>query len=865
MGDKGDTTAGPVTPAVPARRGYTISRVEAAPSAASKQPLNVAAANGGYDKASTDKKKAPHREGGAGRTGRGGDGGSKDGERGKKKRAGKGGNAVSLFAGRGDTRVNNEPNGGFDRSKAIAPKGSAHQQQVRRGKDSGFAGVRSAITSTMGRDGGRRQYHHEHDDRAEAPPAAAATATRPVSFNSRRQHQDPPQSHNTTANPSNPGTASHAKPSHVRGRGDHNSGGGGGQGGGGILSRLGSPPRSPRIGNQDRAHDNTNPNVHRRPGSPPPSPRNALSRTDDNTNRKHDRRGAHRSSSATLSRASDAAKGEARLGSNDARQPLPRPPAAATATTAKQGRKEHEKQCGRAASGANSRNGSGGSNSSFSPFSRVRGVVNNAVINAAKSRSGRQRDDGGRGDNNPVASRRGENGGSRVSGGRPDSGATAVPAHRTGEKSSGSGREGCRIDREGAQHSMLQKQRQQKQDKYARGTCMSMCPESERREREAEGGLSSFEATEATAGASVSFRQRVADPKKAVKKYRRSAAGRDMHSPELLRPLSVLQTTTQYLVQDVFAIACSSSSSVSSQRRREQGGSPASLIAQAYMFVEDRLRAVRQDLTVQGLALEGTTGAAEVLRTTANFYILAGYLMSDEARINVFDRHLHTREMQGVFSSLAELFFQGARVELPSQILNHHQHHHLGVDEYLCLQAVHALATAISNGNSSSGGDTQLGDAAGEQGVGRLFTTTVSKLCGGSSFSLPRPTHHSDGDGGDAGIASVAVTDPVEGRIQPPPVSFRTAFPKMATAVRILAVVRDGNWSEFFRLLGNFTPKPNGDAIREGKTLLVGGENASSPFAVRLRCVCHGMLLPLRAHALRAMNKAYGKSEKVPL
>lgn len=58
---------------------------------------------------------------------------------------------------------------------------------------------------------------------------------------------------------------------------------------------------------------------------------------------------------------------------------------------------------------------------------------------------------------------------------------------------------------------------------------MSMCPESERREREAEGGLSSFEATEATAGASASFRQRVADPKKAVKKYRRSAAGRDMH------------------------------------------------------------------------------------------------------------------------------------------------------------------------------------------------------------------------------------------------------------------------------------------------------------------------------------------------
>lgn len=58
---------------------------------------------------------------------------------------------------------------------------------------------------------------------------------------------------------------------------------------------------------------------------------------------------------------------------------------------------------------------------------------------------------------------------------------------------------------------------------------MSMCPASEMREREVEGGLSSFEATEATSKSSVPFRQRVADPDKTVKKYRRSAAGRDMH------------------------------------------------------------------------------------------------------------------------------------------------------------------------------------------------------------------------------------------------------------------------------------------------------------------------------------------------
>lgn len=39
----------------------------------------------------------------------------------------------------------------------------------------------------------------------------------------------------------------------------------------------------------------------------------------------------------------------------------------------------------------------------------------------------------------------------------------------------------------------------------------------------------------------------------------------------------------------------------------------------------------------------------------------------------------------------------------------------LGADEYLCLQAVHALATAITNG--FKGGETQLGVAADSQGM----------------------------------------------------------------------------------------------------------------------------------------------------
>lgn len=80
----------------------------------------------------------------------------------------------------------------------------------------------------------------------------------------------------------------------------------------------------------------------------------------------------------------------------------------------------------------------------------------------------------------------------------------------------------------------------------------------------------------------------------------------------------------------------------------------------------------------------------------------------------------------------------------------------------------------------------------------------------------------------------------------------------MATAVRLLGAVGAGNWSEFHRVLGR-TSTDNGGVF------LVGDEGVESPFATRLRCLCHGMLLPIRAHALRALNKSLGKGEKVEL
>eukprot|EP00752_Nemacystus_decipiens_P008387 g7498.t1 len=464
-------------------------------------------------------------------------------------------------------------------------------------------------------------------------------------------------------------------------------------------------------------------------------------------------------------------------------------------------------------------------------------------------------------------------------------GKTSRLSEASGARDNAAGDGGISKARGSSQHQRQQKQggrpqhqhREHRHDRekyhgegsYARGTCMSMCPESEIREREAEGGLSCFETTEATAKPSVPFRKRIADPDRMVKKYRRSAAGRDMHSPQQLRPLAVLQTTARYLVKDVFAKACSNSGSDSESEQRQRSPGPSS-IAKAYVFVEDRLRAVRQDLTVQGLVLEASAGAAEVLKTTANFYIVAGYLMSDEAS-DVFDRHLHTRELQGVFSSLAELFFQakakGASFpDEPSGI--DETFHALGADEYLCMQAVHALATAIAN--TPKGAETQLGVTVGGQGVGRLVTTTVSKLCSTSGTSgTGRASGSKDGENGGmvsaSAAAAAATTTGARAANGPMSEPLCNTFPKMAIAVRLLGVVGAGDWSQFFRVLGIDVDVDGCSGGTQSDLRLVGGELASSPFVARLRCLCHGMLLPVRVHALRAMNMAYGRSEKVPL
>ena len=102
---------------------------------------------------------------------------------------------------------------------------------------------------------------------------------------------------------------------------------------------------------------------------------------------------------------------------------------------------------------------------------------------------------------------------------------------------------------------------------------MEMCPEHERLEREIQKELDKLELIPGTTQA---------DPKAAVKIYRRPAAGRELPLPEEVRPPAVLQTTLDYLLHTLLPA---------------DPRDPQFAVVQPFLW--NRTRAIRQDFIVQ--------------------------------------------------------------------------------------------------------------------------------------------------------------------------------------------------------------------------------------------------------------------------
>ncbi|XP_053576109.1 SAC3 domain-containing protein 1 [Bombina bombina] len=173
------------------------------------------------------------------------------------------------------------------------------------------------------------------------------------------------------------------------------------------------------------------------------------------------------------------------------------------------------------------------------------------------------------------------------------------------------------------------------------GICLDMCPEQEIRLREQQGRLHRFETANVVNAKKVRGGYlHVADPKKAVKEYSRPAAGKELSCPRDLRTPNTLLKTVQYLIMDVFEYA------------KDRGPR---MLAEAYSFVFDRLRSVRQDLIVQ--RVRGKLGA-QILEGSLGFLLCAPYLVRELA-IEWYDEVLHAVQVRETFSDLMECYQEG--------------------------------------------------------------------------------------------------------------------------------------------------------------------------------------------------------------
>ncbi|XP_015121292.1 germinal-center associated nuclear protein [Diachasma alloeum] len=138
------------------------------------------------------------------------------------------------------------------------------------------------------------------------------------------------------------------------------------------------------------------------------------------------------------------------------------------------------------------------------------------------------------------------------------------------------------------------------------GTCSLMCPDEERRFREKEGLLHSFEID----ASQNNLKRPKADPEKIIKCYSRSGPGKFMiHDLNQLRPGPVLLSTVKYLFTEIATRSDVDWTVI-------------------YDFIFDRLRAVRQDLTVQRLDVVITV---KILEPIVRFHVYAAQRLCDRS------------------------------------------------------------------------------------------------------------------------------------------------------------------------------------------------------------------------------------------
>jgi len=168
------------------------------------------------------------------------------------------------------------------------------------------------------------------------------------------------------------------------------------------------------------------------------------------------------------------------------------------------------------------------------------------------------------------------------------------------------------------------------------------------------------------------FRHFEFDFNTAVKCYSRSAAGQSVAGSEAVRDLETLERTVEYLFNEII------------QKSR-------TTFLATYDFVFDRLRAVRQDLTVQGLLVEHcgkkTLNVIRILECCIRFYIYSQYRLSSQP-IHAFSRHINESHLSECINQLLYLYLETEKVDCVATLST----------DWFQIEALHILLTENAQG-----------------------------------------------------------------------------------------------------------------------------------------------------------------------
>ncbi|KAH9495275.1 SAC3 domain-containing protein 1 [Bulinus truncatus] len=183
------------------------------------------------------------------------------------------------------------------------------------------------------------------------------------------------------------------------------------------------------------------------------------------------------------------------------------------------------------------------------------------------------------------------------------------------------------------------------------GTCLTMCPEKEMMLREREKLLHPFELKSQDSKMYCMEKQSLADYNKMVKEFSRPAAGRADTESDCLRPAPVLKQTVEYMYTCIVPKSHPAWTAV-------------------YEFVFDRLRAVRQDMVIQGI---NGQDAIYLLEQIVRFHLYAAYRLRD-ASLSEFDPVINKQHLLECLKRLLYLYqvtpgYHTNRVEMESVYL----------------------------------------------------------------------------------------------------------------------------------------------------------------------------------------------------